>query len=75
MEFYCVLSVGGSLASYQLVEENSNSYKAVLRTGSGRRDDVPEQLQLHKENGEWQAEPWHMEVVQALVHAIEGNHR
>jgi hypothetical protein len=73
MEFYCVLSVGGSLASYQVVKEDDDSYKAALRTGSSRRDDIPEHLQLFKEEGQWRAEPWHQEVVKAIVHAIESN--
>lgn len=73
MEFYCVLSVGGSLASYQVVKETDDSYKAALRPGSGRRDDIPERLQLFREGGEWKADPWHNEVVQAIIHAIESN--
>jgi hypothetical protein len=73
MEFYCVLSVGGSLASYQVVKENDNRYNAALRTGSNRRDDIPQQLQLFREGDEWRAEPWHKEIVQAIIHAIESN--
>ena len=73
MEFYCVLSVGGSLASYLVKRESEAFYKAVLRTNNGQRDDIPAEIMLTKDGGEWQAAPWHNEIVQSLVHAIEAN--
>jgi hypothetical protein len=73
MEFFCVLSVGGSLASYQVEKLTDIEYKAVLRTNSGSRTDVPTEIILSKHAGKWQAEPWHEEIVQSLIHAIEQN--
>lgn len=75
MDFFCVLSVGGSLASYHVHKESDKAYKAVLRTNNGRRDDIPAQISLKKEGDNWQAEPWHDEIVKSLIHAIEGNGR
>ena len=75
MEFFCVLSVDGSLASFQVRKESEGAYKAVLRTTNGQWDDVPAEILLTKENGEWQAQPFHREIVQSLVHAIEANGR
>ena len=73
MEFYCVLSVGGSLASYHVKKESEAAYKAVLRTNNGQRDDIPAEISLTKADGEWQAKPPHNEIVQSLIHAIEAN--
>jgi hypothetical protein len=73
MEFFCVLSVNGSLASYHVRKERERAYKAVLRTSNGQRDDIPAAILLSKENGDWQAQPWHNEIVQSLIHAIEAN--
>jgi len=73
MEFFCVLSIGGSLASYQVQKESEGIYKAVLRTNNGQRDDVPAEIGLRKEASGWQAEPWHQEIVTGLINAIEGN--
>ncbi len=75
MEFFCVLSVGGSLASYHVQKINDLAYKAVLRTNSGSRDDVPAEIFLNKHPDKWQAEPWHEDIVPGLVHAIEQNTR
>lgn len=71
MEFFCVLSVGGSLASYGVQQEGAAAFKAVLRPQNGRRDDLPAEIVLQKQEGEWQAEPWHSEVVPGLINAIE----
>lgn len=71
MEFICVLSVGGSLASYQVRKESENKYSAVLRTNNGKRDDIPAELILEKNGAGWQAQPWHQEIVSGLIHAIE----
>ena len=74
MEFYCVMSVGGSLASYHVQKESDVAYKAILRTNNGRRDDIPAEILLEKATGSWQAQPWHEEVVQSIILAIESNH-
>ena len=73
MEFYCVLSVDGSLASYHVKRESETMYKAVLRTNNGQRDDIPAEIILTKKSNEWQAEPRHENLVQSLIHAIEAN--
>lgn len=75
MEFFCVLSVGGSLASYHVQTENKVAYKAILRPGNGKREDIPDKISLKKENDTWQAEPWHDEIVRGLIQAIESNGR
>ena len=71
MEFICVLSVAGSLASYQVRKESENHYSAVLRTNNGKRDDIPAELKLTKEGAEWAAAPWHDEIVPGITHAID----
>lgn len=71
MEFYCVLSVDGSLASYQVEIIDEVTCKAVLKTTSGRRNDIPAEIVLHKQAGDWQAQPLHDEIVQGLIKAIE----
>jgi hypothetical protein len=73
MEFHCVFSISGSLASYHVQKEGDGLYKAVLRSGAGRRDDVPAEIALSKESGNWKAEPWNEEVVKSLINAIETN--
>lgn len=73
MEFYCVLSVGGSLASYKVQKEDNERYKAVLRTNNGRREDIPAEIILQKNKGHWTAQPPHDEIVKSLIHAIESN--
>lgn len=73
MEFYCVLSIGGSLASYQVRREEEGKYNALLWNNNGRRDDLPAEISLYKEAGNWQARPWHEEIVAGLVQAIEAN--
>ena len=73
MEFFCVLSVGGSLAYYGVQKENDTAYKAVLRTNNGKRDDIPAEISLTKEDERWKAVPWHDEIVPSLVLALEGN--
>lgn len=75
MEFFCVLSVGGSLASYHVQRESDKAYKAVLRTNNGKRDDIPAEIALTKKEDNWQAQPWHDEVVKSLIHAIESDAR
>lgn len=73
MDFFCVLSVGGSLAYYGVQKENDTTYKALLRTNNGKRDELPVEISLKKDGDTWQAEPWHEEIVQSLIHAIESN--
>ena len=73
MEFFCVLSVNGSLASYHVQKQENETFKAVLRTNNGKRDDIPAEITLLKANGQWQAQPWQDEIVQSLIHAIERN--
>ncbi len=73
MKFHCVLSVGGSLASYQVEKESDDSYKAVLRNGHVQRNDIPAEVLLFRQEGQWKADPWHPEVAKSLIHAIEGN--
>lgn len=73
MEFFCVLSVGGSLASYQVQKESEATYKAVLRMVNGKRDDIPVEITLQKEGDNWKAQPHHDEIVRSLVLAIETN--
>jgi hypothetical protein len=50
-------------------------YKAVLRTNNGKRDDIPSEINLQKGGDGWQAHPWHDEIVQSLINAIESNNR
>lgn len=71
MEFICVFSVSGSLASYQVKKEQDNKYRAVLRNSGGKREDVPAQVELEKNDGEWRAVPMHQEVVAGLIHCID----
>jgi hypothetical protein len=73
MEFFCVLSVGGSLASYHVQKGKDKAYKAVLRTNNGQRDDIPAEISLEKGPGGWQARPWHDEIVSGLIQALEAN--
>lgn len=73
MEFFCVLSIGGSLASYQVRQESKVMYKAVLRANNGKRDDLPTEIVLKKEGDNWQADPWHEELVKSLINAIDNN--
>jgi hypothetical protein len=75
MEFYCVMSISGSLASYHVQMENDTAFKAVLRNNNGKRTDIPAEISLKKNGDAWQAEPWHEEVVQSLIHAVESNDR
>ena len=73
MEFICVLSVGGSLVSYQVQKQSETKYSAILRTNNGKNDDIPAELLLEKRGTAWQAQPWHEEVVTSLTNAIEAN--
>lgn len=73
MDFYCVLSVGGSLATYQVTKESDLKYSAVFRPVNGKREDIPSRILLEKIAGNWQAQPWPEEIVQALLHAIDTN--
>ena len=75
MEFFCVMSVNGSLASYLVKKESNEVYKAVLRTTNGKRDDLPAEIILENAAGTWQAQPWREEVVQSIILAIETNVR
>jgi len=71
MEFVCVLSVAGALASYQVYGNGAEDYNAVLRNEG--RTDLPAQMQLRRVEGRWIAEPEHEEVSRALIHCIEAN--
>jgi len=71
MEFICVLSVGGTLASYKVRKESDTYYSAELRNNNGQRDDLPAKLTFHKKGTEWQALPWHEEIVSGIMQAIE----
>ena len=73
MEFICVLSVSGSLASYQVSKEGGNRYKATLRSTNEKRTDIPAELLLQKNGAGWESEPWHEEIVTGLTHAIESS--
>ena len=73
MEFICVLSVGGSLASYTVQKELENKFKAVLRSNNGTRNDIPPEFLLEKTGDGWKAQPWHEEIVSSLAHAIESS--
>ena len=75
MDFFCVLSVGGSLAYYGVQKENDTKYTAFLRTNNGKRDDLPAEISLNKEGDTWQATPWHEGIVPSLIHAIESGSR
>lgn len=70
MEFFCVLSVGGSLASYHLQQIDETTFIAVLKTGS-KDTGIPSEMTLRKNGSTWQAQPHHEEIVTGLVHAIE----
>lgn len=73
MDFFCVFSANGSLASYRVQRESEGVYKAVLRSDSGQRDDIPAELRLQKGPGGWLASPSHDEIASNLVHALEAN--
>ena len=73
MEFFCVLSVDGSLATYLVKKESDLKYSAVLRPTNGKREDIPSQILLEKGDTDWQAQPPHDEIVKGLLHAIEAN--
>lgn len=73
MEFICVLSIGGSLASYQVRKESDISYSAELRNNNAQRNDLPARLTLHKKGTEWLVQPWHEEIVSGITQAIEMN--
>jgi hypothetical protein len=71
MEFFCVLSVGGSLASYKVKTEDERTFQAVLHNNHGDRTDIPSQLFLCKKEADWQVNPVHDKVVKSLINAIE----
>ena len=73
MEFNCVFSVGGSLASYLVKKENETTYSARLRSSHGKRDDLPDEVLLEKIEDKWNAQPWHEDVVNGITQAIDGN--
>ena len=70
MEFVCVLSVNGSLASYLVQEEEKEEYTAELKDADKRRD-IPSKMHVCKKDGEWEANPWHEEIGPAIIHAIK----
>ncbi|HVF98112.1 MAG TPA: hypothetical protein VM871_12355 [Flavisolibacter sp.] len=71
MEFTCVFSVGGSLATYSVQKEAINQYRATLRADQGSRADIPDRILLEKTGSGWQATPPAEEILKNLVHAIE----
>lgn len=72
MEFVCVLSVKGSLASYMVTRENDTTYKAIQKTGNSKREDLPFEIVLEKMGpNAWQAEPWLDELIAGLTRCIE----
>lgn len=71
MEFICVFSVGGSLASYQVQSSTNHRYTANLRTAQGGRSDIPSTLTLEKTAAGWHGTPPHEEILRNLVYAIE----
>lgn len=73
MEFFCVLSVDGSLASYRIQGEAGGIFKAFLRQLNGQREDIPAEISLQKGADGWIAHPWHAEVVHGLIDAVEAN--
>lgn len=73
MEFICVFSVGGSLASYLVTQKSDTTYVAQLRSNQGKREDIPAELLLEKNGDEWKAQPWQEEIVKSLSQAIDGN--
>jgi len=73
MEFVCVVSVKGSLASYIVQQEPENRFKAVLKNYNGKQDDIPLEFVLQKTADGWEAWPKHDEIVTSLAHAIEAN--
>ncbi|RYZ61114.1 MAG: hypothetical protein EOO14_05840 [Chitinophagaceae bacterium] len=75
MEFFCVMSVDGSLASYLVKKESDTVYKAVLRPNNGIREDLPAEILLEKTGDGWQAQPMHEDLVQSIILAIETNGR
>ena len=75
MEFFCVMSVDGSLASYLIKKESDERYKAILRTNNGKRDDLPSEIILEKKEDGWQAQPMRDDLVESIILAIETNGR
>ena len=71
MEFVCVLSVSGALASYGVRGNGADDYNAVLRNEG--RTDIPAQMQLRRVDGQWRMEPEHEEIGKALILCIESN--
>ena len=75
MEFFCVFSVGGSLASYQVKQVDETTFIASLKSGSNRYNGIPPEITFRKNGESWQAQPHHEEIFTALVHAIETSSR
>jgi hypothetical protein len=71
MEFMCVLSVGGSLATYRLKKESETMYLALLQNATANGADVPAEIILTKIDNAWTGSPQHEEIVRGLGHAIE----
>lgn len=71
MEFMCVLSVGGSLATYNVRQKDEGRYSATLRTSNGNRTDIPAEIELQKKGSEWTGSPSNDEIVRGLANAIE----
>lgn len=73
MEFICVISVSGSLASYRITKQSNTAFTASLQSGNGKRQELPERIVLTKEAEGWKANPWHDEIVPSLTHAIDSS--
>lgn len=71
MNFICVLSVNGTLASYSITKENEQAYTAVLRSNNLRQEVLPTEIILTKTDGTWVGTPHHPLIVPSIVHAIE----
>jgi hypothetical protein len=68
------MSVNGSLVSYQINKKGENSYEAVAKNNNGGlRNDLPEVIELEKNATEWEADPWHNEIVPALTYCIDAS--
>ena len=72
MDFVCVLSVYGSLVSYEISRHGENRFKAVAKGSNGvARDDIPQEFELEKKNNNWQATPWHSDIVPGITQCID----
>ena len=73
MEFICVFSVGGSLASYLVKKESETTYRATLRNSQGRENNLPDIVLLERNGEGWKTNQSQPDVVHNLTQAIENN--